>query len=93
MLKCPKCGNKIPFYKPWLLTNFNSITCSLCGEKLYANRKINSMIGGIGAFIGAIIPIFFYENKFAFWVWMAIILWILCIFLASTIFTKLEVKK
>lgn len=92
MLKCPKCGGKIPFYKPWLLTNSSHITCSLCGEKLYANRKINSIISGIGGFTGAMIIIFF-ERKFSFWMWMTIILCLLCILLALTFFTKFEVKE
>lgn len=92
MLKCPKCGSKIPFYKPWLLTNFSHITCSSCGEKLYVNRKINSRIGGIGGFTGAII-ITFFKFKFSFWMFIFIALWFLCGLLASTIFTKFEVKE
>ena len=85
MLKCPNCGGKIPFYKPWLLTNSSHITCSSCGEKLYANKKINSRIGGIGGFIGVIIGIFFN--------YIIIIPFFLCVLLASTVFTKFEVKE
>ena len=91
MLKCPKCSNKIPFYKPWFLTNYSHITCASCGEKLYANRKINSRIGGIGGFIGVIIGTFF-NFKFGFWMWIIIIPMFLCILLALTVFTKFEVK-
>ena len=89
MLKCPKCGGKIPFYKPWLLTNHSHITCSSCSEKLYANKKINS---GIGGFILGII-IGFFRSKFSFWMWMIIILLFLCALLASTVFTKFEIKE
>ena len=92
MLKCPKCGGKIPFYKPWILINSSHITCSSCGEKLYANRKINSRIGAIGGVTGAMIILLF-EHKFSFWMCMTFILCLLCILLASTIFTKFEMKK
>jgi len=93
MLKCPNCGSKIPFYKPWLLTtNSSHITCSSCGKKLYANRKINYRIGLIGSISGIIIMVSF-KFKFDLWTWMIIILWFLCCLLASTVFTRFELKK
>jgi len=93
MLKCPNCSSKIPFYKPWLLTmNSSHITCSSCGEKLHANRKINSFIAQIGSILGMIIIIFF-KFKFDFWMWMTIILWLLCNLLALTVFTRFEVEE
>ena len=99
MVICPKCRSKIPAWKLMFLTNFNTITCLTCSTRLQANRRISSLIGGIGGGIGgglgALLAILWLHTKEASYV-MLFILLILALFFASWLATvrlvKLEVK-
>ena len=94
MLKCPNCGSRIPFWKPWFLTKYNCITCSSCGKKLKlsTNKKINSLISGIGCGTGIIFLTVLYTSNYSFWAVAIVVLWLLCMLLGSSVFTKLEIK-
>jgi len=99
MVTCPKCGSKIPAWKLMFLTNFNTIACPTCSAKLQANKKINSLIGGIGgavgAGLGALLLIFWFDAKEVSYLMLLIALFILIFFaawLAQLRFVKLEVK-
>jgi len=99
MVTCPKCRNKIPGWKLMFLTNFNTITCSTCLTKLQANRKINSLIGGIGggmgAGIGGLLLAFWFDTKDVSYIMLLIVLFPLIFFaawLTSIKFVKLEIK-
>jgi len=99
MVTCPKCKNKIPGWKLMFLTNFNTITCPTCSTRLQANKKINSLIGGIGGAVGAglgyLLLSFWFHTREASYLMLFIVL-ILLIFFASWLtslrFGKLEVK-
>ncbi|GAA0720646.1 hypothetical protein GCM10008905_10060 [Clostridium malenominatum] len=93
MLMCPNCKSKIPFWKPWFLTNFNGINCSTCGKKLSGNKKINSLIGGIGGGLGTLVLLNLYKSNFSFGSVGITVLWILSVCFASSLFTKLEIKE
>ena len=99
MVTCPKCGNKIPAWKLIFLTNFNTITCPTCSTRLQANKKINTLIGGIGGGvgggIGALLLGSWFQTKEVCYLILFIALLILIFFaswLAEIKFMKLEVK-
>jgi hypothetical protein len=93
MAVCPVCKGKISQWKMFTLTNFNSITCTECNTTLVANRTRNSLIGGLGAGIGA--PLLLTSSKYgsleSFLV--ALIIWLIALTLAVNYFNKLEVKR
>lgn len=92
MLRCPNCNSKIPFWKPWFLTNFNAIECPACGEKLLANKKINSLIGAIGGGTGALTFINLIKSNYSFKAIIIVILWFISSLFVSSLFTKLEIE-
>jgi hypothetical protein len=93
MAVCPVCNAKVSLWKICTLTNFNSITCTNCNTTLVANRTRNSLIGGLGAGIGA--PFLLASSKYgsvdSFLV--TLIAWLIALALAASYFNKLEVKK
>jgi len=86
------CGNPIPFQKYVLLANWSTITCPKCGSRLKANRKINSLIGGIGGGAGAIIGTWLIRT-FSLYAWISLITWIIAVILAMRLLTKLELAE
>ena len=99
MVTCPKCRNRIPAWKLMFLTNFNAITCPTCSTRLQANKKINSLIGGIGGGVGAgigwLLLTFWFHTKEVSYLMLLIALFPLIFFaawLTEIKFMKLEVK-
>jgi len=92
MLQCPNCNSKIPFWKPWFMTNFNGIKCTSCEKRLIANKKINSFIGGIGGGTGALIFMNLYRSNWDIIAVIIMILWFVSLLLATSCLTKLEIK-
>jgi hypothetical protein len=92
MAVCPLCNAKVSLWKLCTLTNFNAITCINCNATLVANRTRNSLIGGVGAGIGAPLLLAFskYGSFGSFLV--AFIIWLIALALAASYFNKLEVK-
>ena len=70
------------------LTNFNSITCGGCNSIIVANRARCSLIGGLGAGIGA--PLLLLSIQ-AGWYLVGLI-WVGGIMFAGAYLHKLEVK-
>ena len=54
MTHCPNCQAKIPFKKYLWLHNYSKVRCSHCQVRLVPDRKVLSLIGGIGGLTAAV---------------------------------------
>ena len=54
MTHCPNCQAKIPFKKYLWLHNYSKVRCSHCKVRLVPDRKVLSLIGGIGGLTAAV---------------------------------------
>jgi len=58
---CPKCSEKIPFWKTFILTNFTKHKCKNCASILSPNRETMEKIAGTG--IAILLPIILVLTK------------------------------
>ena len=54
MTRCPNCNSKIPFRKFLWLHNYSRIRCKNCHARLVPDRKVLSVIGGVGGLEAAV---------------------------------------
>jgi len=54
MTRCPNCQAKIPFRKFLWLNNYSKVRCRNCHVRLVPDRKLLSVIGGVGGFAAAV---------------------------------------
>ena len=54
MTRCPNCQARIPFKKFLWLNNYSKVRCRNCHVRLVPDRKVLSVIGGVGGFAAAV---------------------------------------
>ena len=94
MHRCPNCKGKLPFRKFFLMSNFTVIQCPHCHAKLVPNKKVLSLIGGLGGMAAALtvglafVLYYLLERSYGSEVIIVSIVLVIMIYLATVIITR-----
>lgn len=94
MPRCPNCNGKLPFRKFFLMSNFSVIRCPHCHARLVPDKKVLSLIGGLGGMaaaltVGLAATVFYLlERSHGLEIILASVVLVILIYLATVFITR-----
>lgn len=94
MPRCPNCNGKLPFRKFFLMSNFSVIRCPHCHARLVPDKKVLSLIGGLGGMaaaltVGLASTVFYLlERSHGLEIILASVVLVILIYLATVFITR-----